>query len=516
MGQRLLRPRKAVGLSLALVVVAVSLVAAPAGAQLTTGGESGVESYLARARLDPAQLRSFVLDLPKGGDLHSHLSGAVSTETLIRLAAGDGMCINTVTIVATFPPCAAGQRPAADAVTNLAFRTQVIGAWSMEGFQPGQGESGHDHFFNAFAKFGAVSGGHRRELLAEVVDKAGRQGELYMETMTTRQGRAVGAVADQVTFTEDFAVMRQAALASGGLAVAAALAETDADEAAYRGMLQCGTPQGSPGCNVTLRYIHQVGRNSAPNVVFTSMVYGFELAEADGRNVALNLVAPEDGAVALRDYRLHMQMLGYLRTVYPKAHITLHAGELTAAYAPPAELRYHIADAVTVGRAERIGHGVDIRQEDNWPVLMRTMAQRHVMVEVNLTSNAQILGVTGYQHPFPYYRALGVPVGLSTDDEGISRIDLTNEYQRAVTTYSLRYRDLKKMARTVVDHAFLPGTSLWTGPDVFVDGPVCASSVLGGPSPTPGCAAFLAANQKAALQWRLEAQFRAFEARYGS
>src|SRR5262249_28346 len=78
-----------------------------------------------------------------------------------------------------------------------------------------------------------------------------------------------------------------------------------------------------------------------PNVVFTSMVAGFELAEADSRYVAVNLVQPEDGPISSGDYHLHMQMLDYLRGVYHRSHITLHAGELTPALSPPPHLPFH-------------------------------------------------------------------------------------------------------------------------------------------------------------------------------
>ena len=54
-----------------------------------------------------------------------------------------------------------------------------------------------------------------------------------------------------------------------------------------------------------------------------------------------------------------------------------------------------------------------------------------MMVEINLSSNEGILGVEGDAHPFPVYRSAHVPVALSTDDEGVSRIDLTHEYVRA-------------------------------------------------------------------------------------
>ncbi|MGH9277605.1 MAG: hypothetical protein ACRD12_05800 [Acidimicrobiales bacterium] len=144
----------------------------PAQLSRTSALEAGVEGALALARRDPGHLRSFLLDLPKGGDVHTHLSAAASEELLITLATNDGNCIHTVTFVAAAPPCGPGQRPAGDAVTDAAVRTQVIRAWSMEGFQPGQGETGHDHFFAAFGKTGAITGRHRPEMLADVVARA--------------------------------------------------------------------------------------------------------------------------------------------------------------------------------------------------------------------------------------------------------------------------------------------------------------------------------------------------------
>ena len=477
--------------------------------------QTRVEHYLNSIRHDPAQLRSFLLDLPKGGDLHTHLSGAASTELLIALAGQDGLCIDTKNFEAG--SCDAGQRPAADTATDPAFYRAVLMAWSMEGFQSGLGESANDHFFSTFDKFRAVIVKHRVELLADELDRAGRQNEQYMESILSRQSSALSDLAETVAFTEDFAAMRAQVLSGGRMAgiVAAASAEITADETLYRSLLGCGTPAESPGCGVTLRYIQQVIRNSAPNVVFTFMVSAFEMAAAGDRTVALNLVSREEGEVSIRDYRLHMRMLDYLRGVYPAGHIALHAGELVAGLVEPEELTYHIREAVFTGHAERIGHGVDVLEEDSWPHLMSTMADRHVMVETNLTSNEQILDVSGRDHPFPIYRALRVPVALSTDDAGVSRIDLTHEYQRATVDYHLLYSDLKTLARTSLEHAFLAGASLWRAPDVFAPAEPCAGDQLGAPAPSPGCQALLDSSPKASLQWQQEARLAAFEARYG-
>lgn len=95
---------------------------------------ASVDMYLNAVRDDPGRLEEFMADLPKDGDLHSHLSGAVPTDTLIGLAAGDRLCIDSTTYVATPPPCGKGQRPAAEAAGDGPFHDRVISAWSMAGF----------------------------------------------------------------------------------------------------------------------------------------------------------------------------------------------------------------------------------------------------------------------------------------------------------------------------------------------------------------------------------------------
>jgi adenosine deaminase len=153
--------------------------------------------------------------------------------------------------------------------------------------------------------------------------------------------------------------------------------------------------------------------------------------------------------------------------------------------------------------------------EDNAQALLKEMAQKHVMVEINLSSNEAILGVKGADHPFPLYRAAHVPVALSTDDEGVSRIDITHEYVRAALDYHLTYADLKQLARTGMEHDFLPGDSLWAARDVFtVPVTACKGQALGAEKPSAACKAFLDASEKAAAQWELERRFREFEAKW--
>jgi len=231
--------------------------------------------------------------------------------------------------------------------------------------------------------------------------------------------------------------------------------------------------------------------------------------------VGINFVQPEDGYLSMRDYTLHMKMLDYLHSVYPQVPISLHAGELAPGLVPPEGLRFHIRQAVELGHAQRIGHGVDVMYEDDAPALLKELAKKHVMVEINLSSNEGILGIKGAAHPFPNYRAAHVPVALSTDDEGVSRIDITHEYVRAALDYRLAYQDLKQLARTGMEHSFLPGPSLWAEPDAFsAPSAPCKGQPLGADKPSAPCKAFLDTSEKASAQWELERRFRAFESKY--
>jgi adenosine deaminase len=153
--------------------------------------------------------------------------------------------------------------------------------------------------------------------------------------------------------------------------------------------------------------------------------------------------------------------------------------------------------------------------EDGAQDLLREMMERHIMVEINLSSNDGILGIKGPEHPFPLYRAAHVPVALSTDDEGVSRIEITHEYTRGALDYHLSYVELKQLARTGMEHSFLPGASLWSLPESFtLVSDSCRGQTLGGDHPTGTCKTFLAGSQKAAAQWEQERRFRAFEAHF--
>ena len=486
------------------------------------GDEARTAQYMERLRSNPPALHAFLLRMPKGADLHMHLSGSIYAETFIANAAEDRMCVDPVKLVLlpnrgltkSVPPqpvCGEGALPASVALRDQKLYDELIDSFSMRAFVPHAGWNGHDQFFATFARFGGLNKVHAGEWVDEVATRAAAQNEQYLELMHTPDLTVALRLAAEHPWTGDPASLREALLAAGLRDnIATDRAELDAMDATRNAREHCGTAGAAPACTVEVRYIYQVLRSNEPARVFAQTLLGFELASVDPRVVGINFVQPEDTYLSMSQYRTHMAMLHYLRSVYPKVHLSLHAGELAPGMVPPDGLRFHIHDAVLDAGAERIGHGVDVLYETRAEALLATMAQRHVMVEINLTSNDGILGIRGKDHSLASYLAAGVPVALSTDDEGVSRIDLTHEYERAALEQQLTYAQLKASARTSLEHSFLPGESLWSTPDSFND---MRSSCAGKPAdkPSSACAAFLASSERARQQWELERRFRVFE-----
>lgn len=468
-----------------------------------------MERRFRELRNSPPELYAFLYRMPKGGDLHNHLAGAVYAETFLREAAEDHLCIDRAAlalVARTAAGCASGQADAAFTQTDNALENTMIDSLSMRDFVPGV-QSAHDHFFAVFDKFSAVSEAHAGEGVAEVVSRAADQNESYLELMALAGGGPISDLGKRVGLSGDFDSTRKQLEARGLPELVSGLrVRLDEIESTRVRLLGCAQNPDSLPCRVQVRYIFQVLRESPKAAVFAQVMTGFALAATDPRMVAVNFVQPEDGLTSMRDYHLHMQMVDYAKHIYPDVHITLHAGELSSGLVPPEGLRFHIREAVELGHAERIGHGVDVTYETNADALLAEMRERHLAVEINLTSNDLILGVGGRQHPFPVYRAYGVPVVLCTDDEGVSRTHLTQEFQRAVTTYSLSYADIKQIVRNSIEYSFAPGASYWRNRDYTAPVSTCDSARR-----TAACGEFLRKNEKARLEDDLEARFAEFE-----
>src|SRR5215831_4881 len=88
---------------LAFVVIAIA-----AGVRLGAAGdaaETATARRLAAIRNQPLALEAFLREMPKGGDLHNHLSGSIYAESYLRWAADDQQCLAVATLTIVAPPC---------------------------------------------------------------------------------------------------------------------------------------------------------------------------------------------------------------------------------------------------------------------------------------------------------------------------------------------------------------------------------------------------------------------------
>ena len=159
--------------------------------------------------------------------------------------------------------------------------------------------------------------------------------------------------------------------------------------------------------------------------------------------VAVNMVGRED------DDRGHparfLETMRDLRRQYSGVNLSIHAGEVD-------EPNYHVRDTLLLG-ADRIGHGLNLITDDD---TMRLMRHGPYLVEINLISNLLLNYVSDYsQHPFPEYLRTGIPVALSTDDRGMWDSTMTDEFYVAVKEFNLTWGEVKQLSRNSLQHAFV-------------------------------------------------------------
>ncbi|MBX9704798.1 MAG: adenosine deaminase [Gammaproteobacteria bacterium] len=468
--------------------------------------------YFDSIKDEPVKLQLFLNDMPKGGDLHNHLSGAVYAEDVIQFAGKDGFCIDPKTLNVSKNPHCASQYQLSNLKNNYDLYNQLVNYWSLRTFARATPDSRLD-FFDSFLRDVIDLNPHRGEIIANLAQRNADEHVDYVELLVLPQTDQILSLGSQLTLQDNNYQQAQAYLQQHGIQTVVNQMQQQIDGwvATKNSILHCGAPDAAPGCGVTIRMQYIALRAVPSNLVFTQLLAGFLLAQQDPNVVGVNIVGPEDAPLTLENYAQQMAMFDYLHNLYPQVKISLHAGELVPGLVPPEALRSHITQAVYIGHADRIGHGSDIMYEPQTKELLHYMAEHHIAVEEALTSNAQLLQLKGKDHPIELYLSHHVPVTLNTDDEGVLRTDLTQEYRRAVLTYGFSYSTIKQFARNALTYNFMPGDSLWQDAEQATPVAACASDTLGAAQPSPDCAKFLQASPKAKLQWQLEQEFAQFE-----
>ena len=453
-------------LMIGLTLSVSALAAPPASNQALT--QRHFASLIAGPTPMLAELTMFFTQMPKGGDLHHHYSGAIYAEQYLDWMELQGYCVNKNTYrIETNKAVIDAERALAPAARTCLSAREVLAddftyremlqRWSSKDFaNHGAIQPPPDRqFFETFGYFGPVSNSNFNEGLRELKKRAIGENLSYIETMFKLAPSVKNAEFDKSVAQ---AGADDAALSAQFGAMSAAL-EHDApfklsvDD--YVAKIKAASV-GIDDAQFTMRYQAYVLRLLAPSQVFSAMLAGFKAATQSELIVGVNIVGPENQSVPMHDYTLHMKMFRFLKTQYPGVKVALHAGELALGMVPPEGLKFHIAEAIEIAGANRIGHGMDLAHETRALAIMRTMREKDIPVEINLSSNDFILGISGAAHPVTLYRKYGVPMLISTDDAGVSRNTLANEYVLFASRYRPDYAEIKKLSYNGIRYSFLP------------------------------------------------------------
>jgi len=84
------------------------------------------------------------------------------------------------------------------------------------------------------------------------------------------------------------------------------------------------------------------------------------------------------------------------------------------------------------------------------------MAKNNIPIEINLTSNEFILKVKENRHPFTLYKEFNVPIVISTDDAGILRTNMTEQYVLLAKRYpDVSYATIKQYVYNSINYSFI-------------------------------------------------------------
>lgn len=410
--------------------------------------QSSVNQYFEKIRNNEAALTAFFAQMPKGGDLHHHYSGSIYAEPLLEDAISENFYLNTSTMEVLQEKPSTGNWELFSILKSRGeldkYKQKIMEKWSVKDYNHVDYPS-DKLFFESFGKFSPVIVGNFGQGLLELKNRAITENVSYIETQLSTIPSNI-KTDDLIDFNIK---LRALAINRDEAGVKQIL------DSIYRTLLKRDAAVYAEDFNTsfvaklhndlkidndsfTMRYQNFVLRFMEPVDLFKNLVVAFISANTSPLMAGVNIVSPEDGETSMKDYWLHMVMFNYCHSQFPAVKYSMHAGELTLGLVQPEDLTWHIRDAVHVAGAYRIGHGVDMAYEEKAYDLLRFMAKNSIAIEINLVSNEFILKVKDNRHPISLYKEFGVPIVISTDDAGILRTNMTEQY----VLLAKRYKDV--------------------------------------------------------------------------
>lgn len=485
----------------------LALTATPVFAeQSSSANEKSTQAFYETIRTNPLTLRGFVSGMPKGGDLRVRLKESIYPEDYLLLAERENYCITLPSYFAV-PPLNGACPPGTSSARKF-FKIE-------ENYQKAIKQLSASSSFNSkqeIISLNEVTPDQFGYLLGTVIESAAYQHLDYLEVLLPWAPEKLikdagkrewkGTPNDMYKTLSTLPAM--SSIETGKERITSLMAGT-------KKYLGNDTTE-----SVTVRMIASVDRTQSASAVFAQLIYAFKTAAADSRFAGVALTGDEEHPVALRDYGLQLEMLKALTSMeaYADVKTIITAGYLEFGMIQPSKFKDRIRMAVTKGNATRISHGSAIMYENNPFDLLKALSEQKIPVEIALTSEEVVRSISAADNPFPVLQKYNVPVVLVTENAGLTRIDITNEYVRAAHNYNLSYTDLKTLVRNSLEYSLLPGKSLWKNVSPYVMGSECSDSLTN--KKTGLCRKLLVESPKARKQWDLEAKFIEFERKISS
>lgn len=423
-------------------------------------------SYFEKIRTNEAALTAFFSQMPKGGDLHHHYSGSVYAEPILEYAIAENFYLNTETMMVSREKLSNENWEQFSTIKSKGeleqYKQKIMHKWSVKDYNNVDYPS-DKLFFESFEKFMPAANENFKSGLLELKNRAIKENLSYIETQLS----TIPAPINMTDFAKLNSQLRELAAKKDEKAILKLLDTfykdlVKKDVVAYAKdfntnfVAKLHTDLKIDDADFTMRYQNFVLRFMEPNELFKNLVVAFISADSSPLMAGVNIVSPEDGETSMKDYWLHMIMFKYCHSRFPNVKYTLHAGELTLGLVKPEDLTWHIRSAVYDAGANRIGHGVDIAYEDKSYELLKYMAKNKIPVEINLVSNEFILKVKENRHPITLYKEFGVPIVISTDDAGILRTNMTEQYVLLAKRYKdISYSDIKQFVYNSINYSFI-------------------------------------------------------------
>ena len=171
-------------------------------------------------RENPEELRAFFLAMPKGGDIHNHLTGLLCRISDDQ-ASAQNLCIDLDNYTVSTKYCGStNSEPVKNAYSDSKLYGRIVDAWSMRDSELLE-ESKRDHFFNSFGVFGGATG-NTSALLANLRSSAFRENVSYLEIMTGA-GSAASDLGSKVGWDDNLSIFYDRLIDNGLFSVSRSL-----------------------------------------------------------------------------------------------------------------------------------------------------------------------------------------------------------------------------------------------------------------------------------------------------